>query len=100
MNGLSPWLKIEVETLEPVGLAQMMKLALKIKNREVVRWECGLSSAYGGKQQLKLPLVKHSTPPITNDTQSVGSWPMRIITLKGVTVGESARRPNEEIVRC
>lgn len=49
MNGLSPWLKSEVETLESVGLAQMMKLALKIENRELVRRECGLSSAYGGK---------------------------------------------------
>ncbi|KAA0065906.1 transposon Tf2-1 polyprotein isoform X1 [Cucumis melo var. makuwa] len=36
MNGLSPWLKAEVEVLEPRGLVQMMKLALKIEKRESV----------------------------------------------------------------
>ena len=36
MNGLSLWLKSEVDALEPIGLAQMMKLALKIENREMV----------------------------------------------------------------
>ncbi|TYK03666.1 general transcription factor 3C polypeptide 3 isoform X1 [Cucumis melo var. makuwa] len=30
----SPWLKTEVDVLEPQGLAEMMKLALKIENRE------------------------------------------------------------------
>ena len=34
MNGLSPWLKLEVDVLELRGLVQMMKLALKIENRE------------------------------------------------------------------
>ncbi|TYK13668.1 transposon Tf2-1 polyprotein isoform X1 [Cucumis melo var. makuwa] len=33
-NGLKPWIKAEMECWEPVGLAQMMKLAQKIKNRE------------------------------------------------------------------
>ena len=56
-----------------------------------MRRECGLSSAYGGKQQFKLPLAKHTAPPITNVTQSVGCWPMRTITLKGVTAGENRR---------
>ncbi|TYK11117.1 transposon Tf2-1 polyprotein isoform X1 [Cucumis melo var. makuwa] len=37
MNGFSPWLKTEVDTLDTVGFAQMMKLALKIENREMVR---------------------------------------------------------------
>ena len=76
-------------------LAYMIKLALKIENREVVRRECGLSSAYGGKQQLKLPLAKHTAPPIANDTQLVGSWPMRTITLKesrGERIGGKAKR--------
>lgn len=36
MNGLSPWLNSEVDVLEPRGLAQTMKLALKIENREMV----------------------------------------------------------------
>ncbi|KAA0053502.1 ty3-gypsy retroelement transposase [Cucumis melo var. makuwa] len=55
MNGLSPWLKAKVECLEPIGLTQMMKLALKIDNREVIRREAGLKSVYGGKYQITLP---------------------------------------------
>ncbi|TYK09954.1 Ty3/gypsy retrotransposon protein [Cucumis melo var. makuwa] len=47
MNGLSPWLKTEVDVLEPCGLARMMKLGLKIENRKRVRNECGLISVYG-----------------------------------------------------
>uniref|UniRef100_A0A9I9EJD3 Uncharacterized protein n=1 Tax=Cucumis melo TaxID=3656 RepID=A0A9I9EJD3_CUCME len=61
LNGLSPWLKNEVEVLEPQGLAQMTKLALKIENRERVRKECGLSSVYGSKFQYNLPKAKEGT---------------------------------------
>ncbi|KAA0045136.1 ty3-gypsy retroelement transposase [Cucumis melo var. makuwa] len=59
MNGLSPWLKTEVDVLEPCGFAQMMKLALKIENRERVRKDCGLISVYG-----KLPV--NSVVGLTN----------------------------------
>ena len=46
MNGLYPWLKMQVSLLEPKSLASMMKLALKIKHREMVRKEAGLVSVY------------------------------------------------------
>ena len=72
MNGFIPWLKTEVP-LNPVELAQMMKLASKIKNRELVRSECGLSSAYGGKPQFNLPNAKNTTTVATNKTQPVGN---------------------------
>ena len=39
MNGLYPWLKTKVSVLEPVGLAQTMKLALKMEHKEMVRRE-------------------------------------------------------------
>ena len=58
MNGLSPWLKTEVDVLEPRGFAQKMKLALKIENRERVRKDCGLISVYGSKFQYNLPKAK------------------------------------------
>ncbi|KAA0067257.1 transposon Tf2-1 polyprotein isoform X1 [Cucumis melo var. makuwa] len=58
MNGLNPWLKSEVETLEPNGLAQMMKLALKIENKELVRKECGLISASIFKPAIKISRLR------------------------------------------
>uniref|UniRef100_A0A9I9E6W0 Uncharacterized protein n=1 Tax=Cucumis melo TaxID=3656 RepID=A0A9I9E6W0_CUCME len=63
MNGLSRWLKTEVKCLELVGLAQMMKLTLKIENREMMRKECGLKSVYGGNFPFNLPTAKNT---ITN----------------------------------
>ena len=51
---------MEVETVEPIGLAQMMKFALKIENKELVRKEwveqcisCKTAThpIYCGKQQ-------------------------------------------------
>lgn len=49
MNGLSPWIKIEVECWEPVGLAQMMKLAQHLENKELMRREAGLKKNIEGK---------------------------------------------------
>lgn len=67
MNGLSPWLKAKVECLEPIGLTQMMKLALKIDNREVIRREAGLKSVYGGKYQITLPNDKSNLAVNSNE---------------------------------
>ncbi|KAA0054240.1 peroxidase 64 [Cucumis melo var. makuwa] len=49
MNGLSPWIKIEVECWEPVGLAQMMKLAQHLENKELMRREAGLKKNIEGE---------------------------------------------------
>ncbi|KAA0031986.1 Transposon Ty3-I Gag-Pol polyprotein [Cucumis melo var. makuwa] len=64
MNGLKPWIKAELECWEPVGLAQMMKLAQKVENREVIRGEASFKR---------------------------GTVPMRTITLRGMA-GEPNRR--------
>ncbi|TYK16932.1 transposon Tf2-1 polyprotein isoform X1 [Cucumis melo var. makuwa] len=81
MNGLSPWLKTEVEVLEPRRLAQMMKLTLKIDNREKVSKECGLISVYGSKFQYNLPKAKENTKTKSVTTTTGGSTPTRTITL-------------------
>ncbi|XP_050942184.1 transposon Tf2-1 polyprotein isoform X1 [Cucumis melo] len=91
MNGLSPWLKSEVETLEPNGLAQMMKLALKIENREMVRRECGLISAYDSKTGHKPLQTKNTIATATKEGTTSGSWPMRTITLREVATGDNRR---------
>ncbi|KAL0544147.1 hypothetical protein IC582_019259 [Cucumis melo] len=91
MNGLNPWLKSEVETLEPNGLAQMMKLALKIENRELVRRECGLISAYDIKIGHKHQQTKNTGPTATKEGTTSGSWPMRTITLREVATGDNRR---------
>ncbi|KAA0055700.1 Ty3/gypsy retrotransposon protein [Cucumis melo var. makuwa] len=91
MNGLNPWLKSEVETLEPIGLAQMMKLALKIENREMVRRECGLISAYDSKMGHKQTQAKSPIAAATKEGTASGSWPMRTITLREVGTGDNRR---------
>ncbi|TYK00327.1 transposon Tf2-1 polyprotein isoform X1 [Cucumis melo var. makuwa] len=73
MNELNPWLKSIVETLEPNGLAQMMKLALKIENRELVRKECGLINAYDIKTTYKSQQTKNTGSAAAKDGQLVAA---------------------------
>ncbi|TYK25904.1 Ty3/gypsy retrotransposon protein [Cucumis melo var. makuwa] len=89
MNGLNPWLKSEVETLEPVRLAQMMKLALKIENRELVRKECGLISAYDIKALYKNQQPKNMVTAAAKEAITMGNWPMQTITLREVAEGDN-----------
>ncbi|TYK14310.1 ty3-gypsy retrotransposon protein [Cucumis melo var. makuwa] len=91
MNGLSPWLKTEVDVLEPCGLAQMMKLALKIENKERVRKEYGLISVYESKFQYNLPKAKEGTETKATTTTTSGNTPMRTVTLKGVMMADNRR---------
>lgn len=37
MNGPTPWIKVEVECWEPVGLASMMRIAQLVENGELMR---------------------------------------------------------------
>ncbi|KAA0041765.1 ty3-gypsy retrotransposon protein [Cucumis melo var. makuwa] len=88
MNGLSPWLKEEVDALEPVGLAQKMKLALKIENREMACHECGMRSTFGGNNPVSIPGQKGIVVGKPNETGAVGT-PLQTITLRGVLAGEN-----------
>lgn len=49
MNGLFPWIKAEVEFCQPVGLAQMMRLAQVVENQEIIRNEANLKGYNEGK---------------------------------------------------
>ena len=91
MNGLSPWHKSEVKMLEPIGLAEMMKLALKIENREMVHRECGLISVSRMNKQFKHNNVTQTSTVTPNQKPTERSWPMRTITLKKVTADEKRR---------
>lgn len=90
MNGLKPWIKADMECWEPMGLAQMMKLAQKIENREVIMGESSFKRAADGKFQVSASF-KPQIPVISNDNKSGGIVRMRMITLRGVA-GEPNRR--------
>ncbi|TYK16933.1 ty3-gypsy retroelement transposase [Cucumis melo var. makuwa] len=63
----------------------MMKLTLKIENREKVRKECELISVYGSKFQYNLPKAKENSETKSVTATTGGSTPMRTITLSEVT---------------
>ena len=86
MNGLKPWIKAGMECWEPMGLAQMMKLAQKIENRG----ESSFKRAADGKFQVSASF-KPQIPVISNDNKLGGIVRMRMITLRGVA-GEPNRR--------
>ncbi|KAA0066119.1 transposon Tf2-1 polyprotein isoform X1 [Cucumis melo var. makuwa] len=88
---LEPMVKVRSRDVEPVGLAQMMKMALKIENREMVRKECGLSSAYDSKAAQRTTNTRNVNPSPTNENTTAGGWPMRTITLREVATGENRR---------
>lgn len=88
-NGLSPWLKMEVDALGPVGLARMMKLALKMENGEMVWKEIGLVSVCGSKVHNYLTRLKDNTTVNTTTVQGGRNMPMRTITFKGVMTCEN-----------
>lgn len=79
MNGLSLWLKSEVEALESVGLVQMMKLALKIEIWEMVQRECGLSSAYESKLAHKATNTCSANVVSASDSTVTNGWQVRVI---------------------
>ncbi|KAA0042901.1 transposon Tf2-1 polyprotein isoform X1 [Cucumis melo var. makuwa] len=86
MNALNPWLKFEVETLKPIRLAQMMKLALKIENRELVRRECGLVNSYDAQPNHKNPQPlkgkeqpRHVASTAAKELTTTSNWPMQIV---------------------
>ncbi|KAA0044655.1 reverse transcriptase [Cucumis melo var. makuwa] len=72
-------------------IAQMMKLTLKIENREKVRKECELISVYGSKFQYNLPKAKENSETKSVTATTGGSTPMRTITLSEVTEANNRR---------
>lgn len=76
MNGLSPWIKVEVECWELVGFVQMMKLAQRVENREITRREIGFKGGNGGKTYISLPTVKPNLSMNVNETKLGRNLPM------------------------
>ena len=66
MNGLKPWIKADMECWEPMELVQMMKLAQKIEDREVIRGESSIKRAADGKIKV-FASFKPQIPVISND---------------------------------
>ncbi|TYK30735.1 transposon Tf2-1 polyprotein isoform X1 [Cucumis melo var. makuwa] len=83
MGRLLPRIKAEVEFCQPVGLAQMMRLAQLVENREIIRNEANLKGYSGGKYSSSSP----STIKI-NDSKNNTVFPIRTVTLRGNTTGE------------
>ncbi|KAA0040168.1 ty3-gypsy retrotransposon protein [Cucumis melo var. makuwa] len=93
MNGLFPWIRAEVEYSEPVGLPQMMRLALKAEIREIIQREANLYGYAGGKY-LYNPANSNKPNAATNGNEGRNSQttPMRTITLRNTTNGEARRK--------
>ncbi|KAA0057268.1 Ty3/gypsy retrotransposon protein [Cucumis melo var. makuwa] len=79
----------------------MMKMTLKIENRELVRTECGLSSAYDSKTAQRTANACNANASTTNEGSTTGGWPMRTITLREVATGENRReRPTKRLTNA
>lgn len=85
MNGLTMWIKAEVECWEPVGLAQMMKLAQRVENRELTRREAGLKMNSKGKARSLLSFNKVNIPLKLNEFKYEGMVSDENLTLRGTT---------------
>lgn len=84
MGGLLPWIKAEVEFCEPVGLVQMMRIAQKVENRDIIRGEAKLPGYSGGKYQ-SYPAVTNKSNTLTtaNDNKSSMNIPYENYNTKG-----------------
>ncbi|TYK17139.1 putative retroelement pol polyprotein [Cucumis melo var. makuwa] len=82
----------QVAYSEPVGLPQMMRLALKAEIKEIVRREANLYG-YSGGQYLYNPANynKSNTATTSNEGKNNNSAPMRTITLRSTGNGEAKR---------
>lgn len=92
MNGLTPWVRAEVECWEPIGLVNMMKVAKQVENRELVRVELSSGTVGVRKAQNVNNNTKIEAVAITNDAMKVPQPSlMRTITLRGVATAGARR---------
>ncbi|TYK04845.1 retrotransposon protein [Cucumis melo var. makuwa] len=88
----------EVEGWEPIGLEQMIKLAQRVENREITQREASFMKTIEGKVQTTFPIQKSVILITMNENKPGNSYPMRTITLRGVTAGENRReRPGKRL---
>ena len=83
MNGLFPWIKVEVDFCRPVVLAQMMQAAQLVENREIIHNEANLKGYAGGKYPPQNSFHNTNTAT-TNNSDNKGNtlFPMRTVTLR------------------
>lgn len=81
----------EVECWEPKGLAQMMKMAQRVENREVTKREAKLKMNSEGKSQSTLPYNKVTNSSKLSENKYKSTISMRIITLRGTLAIENWR---------
>lgn len=92
MNGLVPWVKAEVECWEPVGLMNMMKVAQRVKNRELVWKETSLDFSLINKAHSAANNNKSVVNPSLKETIKTNEViPMRTITLRRATTNAVRR---------
>lgn len=82
LNGLFPWVKVEVECWEPVGLAHMMRIAQLVENQELTRVDLGLPTILIGKAHSWS--TKSNIPIAGKDNGKTPEFPMQAITLRGI----------------
>ena len=81
MSGLKPWIQAEMHFCEPKGLAQMMQIAQKVKNKEDIRREAKLSGYSGKGVKVSHNNNKANANVNTGENKGGMNWSMRTITL-------------------
>lgn len=76
----------------------MIKLAQRAENREITQREASFMKTIEGKVQTTFPIQKSVILITMNENKPGNSYPMRTITLRGVTAGENRReRPGKRL---
>ena len=81
MFDLKPWIQAEMDFCESKGLAQMMRIAQKVENREDIRREAKLLGYAGGGVKFSQSNTKANANVNTGESKGGMNWPMRTITL-------------------
>ncbi|TYK07935.1 transposon Tf2-1 polyprotein isoform X1 [Cucumis melo var. makuwa] len=102
MNGLLPWIKVEVEFCQPINLAQMMRLGQLVENQEIILNEANLKGYSGGKYSTSSSsIIKSNITASPNDNKGNTIFPMRTITLRENTAGEVKKEgPSKRLRVC
>ena len=77
-----------MDLCESKGLAQMIRIAQKVENKEDIRQEANLSGYSGEKVINSHNSTKANTIANTEESKGGMNWPMRTITLRGTTKEE------------
>ncbi|KAA0052082.1 ty3-gypsy retrotransposon protein [Cucumis melo var. makuwa] len=92
MNGLLPWVRVEVVFLRPKGLAEMMEVTQMVENREIVRIVAKLSGYSGGKLTGQINGDgKVVSDNVAGENKGNTSFPIRTITLRSSGPNENRR---------